>query len=128
MLPGCGPDAGSATLLPQPRRSKAMTRYPARPKSAICGCQISLVPVLECKSTMGVPAPPVSVNQSLPPGRSTCAPRTCSAAAAADPAPNAATTNTAPSTTLGSTLGYCRRLLRMPASLKKPEQNDLCKQ
>src|ERR1700722_11022410 len=74
MPPDPAPDAGSATLLPQPLRSKAMTRYPAAAKAAICGCQISTVPVFGWRRTIGTPEPPVSVNHSFTPGRSAKAP------------------------------------------------------
>src|SRR5262249_48924916 len=74
MLPGCGPVAGSARLLPQPLRSKAMTRNPAREKLVVWDCQIALVPVLAWRSTMGAPVPPVSVNHNFTLGSSAYVP------------------------------------------------------
>src|SRR6516164_11064417 len=74
MLPDFAPGFSSAKLLPQPRRSNAMTRYPDCESPAICGSHVSLVPVFGCSSMTGSPAPPVSMNQSLTPGSSACAP------------------------------------------------------
>src|ERR1700733_9975602 len=75
MLPGCGPEAGSAALFPQPRRSKATTRYPARENPTICSCQTTQVPVLGCSKTIGTPGPPLSTNHSFTPGKCACTPQ-----------------------------------------------------
>src|SRR5438876_6026979 len=66
----CGCPPGSIVVRPQPRRSYAITRYPADVNTGYCFSQFRTLPVAACSKTTGTPEPPVSLNQMRAPGTS----------------------------------------------------------